>query len=630
MKIIPKKQNGGNFLSLFADYTPIPPQQSTSSSGGQSSSKKKDDSDSEKGKLTEKDLFSLLKDIDGLPNEMQQLVTSIQRMYSQVSLFGNDDIDTSSLANMYMQNLYKLKHANFNKKEYDKAYTEAEKNEALNEFAINSSGKMVVYDKDQKLKEISVNEFLNNQGEYQPITNSNLLWLRAHDPSFSNNNQILDVVNNGMGINKVEKLIRDRFSSLGTSEESQSGYVAKAGNQVMQGVKVLNDAQELIQQSGMTMDGLYKNKRITKTQKQQAQAALQYIYQTLPENAKSILKLYSGNSDDPTKGAVQIIENMLTSRMSESSSFDVDYQDNLNLDGSKKSGSGGKDSEINENAPTMFLRGRGERSTVNLIPGENTGFRINATTMYLVGADNKPFEGNYLDELTSSGFGPILDIKNASMGNGLKILVPNQVQIMDKHIRKVLFPANPDGTPDLREGNLESVKQAEAQLLQMGINVNDEESFQRNYQTISEVYANYGLSNGNNLKYFAILDGRANNQALGMDLLDNNNYLEAVSDAEYDEYEKTWAREHSKGNNKQKLDLDHNNGWINPADWFGNYDQVYDGLIWIPIINSYANAQIGTGETIKPSLANREDKQEFISQREEAVRRNYIDPSNLE
>ena len=47
---------------------------------------------------------------------------------------------------MYAQNIYRLKHANFNKKEYDKAYTEVEKNQGLNEYAINGSGKLLAYD----------------------------------------------------------------------------------------------------------------------------------------------------------------------------------------------------------------------------------------------------------------------------------------------------------------------------------------------------------------------------------------------------------------------------------------------------------------------------------------------------
>ena len=75
MKLIPKQQNGGSFLSLFADYIPIeqPKQQPSSESRSDNRS-----SPSDKGKITEKDLFTLLKDVDGLPNEMKALVSDIQ------------------------------------------------------------------------------------------------------------------------------------------------------------------------------------------------------------------------------------------------------------------------------------------------------------------------------------------------------------------------------------------------------------------------------------------------------------------------------------------------------------------------------------------------------------------------
>nr|DAR22841.1 MAG TPA: hypothetical protein [Caudoviricetes sp.] len=44
-----------------------------------SSSKDTTDKESNKGKLTEKDLFDMIKDVDGLPNEMKDIISDLKR-----------------------------------------------------------------------------------------------------------------------------------------------------------------------------------------------------------------------------------------------------------------------------------------------------------------------------------------------------------------------------------------------------------------------------------------------------------------------------------------------------------------------------------------------------------------------
>jgi len=56
----------------------------------------------------------------------------------------------------------------------------------------------------------------------------------------------------------------------------------------------------------ITIDGLYKSKMLTKSQAQSAERALQHIYTTLPENAKTLIKL---KTDGTKKGVVQYLTN---------------------------------------------------------------------------------------------------------------------------------------------------------------------------------------------------------------------------------------------------------------------------------------------------------------------------------
>ena len=133
MNIVPKLYGGGDISSLFTTYRPVqtpqvqaPQSVKLSNSDKESlsikSSSKDEDKENTKGELTEKDLFNMIKDVDGLPNEMKSIITDLKRTLATKSLVG---IDTGELANTYLSSLYKLKVANQNKKRFDESIKDA-------------------------------------------------------------------------------------------------------------------------------------------------------------------------------------------------------------------------------------------------------------------------------------------------------------------------------------------------------------------------------------------------------------------------------------------------------------------------------------------------------------------------
>lgn len=626
MKLIPKKQKGGSFLSLFADYTPLQVNQPQEQKGSSSNTTKSTD---DKGKLTEKDLFTLLKDVNGLPNEMKQLVSDIQTMYQDVSLFGND-FGSSNIANLYAQNIYKLKHANFNKEEYDKSYKEVEKNEGLNEYAVSSSGKVIVYDKDKNMTQVSVSEFLQNANNYQALTNSNLLWLRAHDPQFVNNNQIFDITNNGIGLNKIDELIRKRMSDLGTSESTSTGYTAKTNGKIMQGIQVLEDAaaQQVAQQGQMTLDGLYKTKVITKDQQQQAQVALKYIYQTLPDNAKAILQLRSGNSENPTQGALELIGNMIMSRTSNSQIIESTYQEDLNIDGTKKANKSLDDEDIN--IAQQWLRGYGNKEQFTINPGTNLATLVQSNAMQLVKKDGENLGTNCtLQEVSKGQFGGILDWNNVTMG-GRKVdsTYFNQVMVEDGMVRSIDFPVDENGNPDLRPTTLEAKRKFDELCVSAGIDINDPQSRAQHSDEINQILEQVGLnaaydSQGNivsgNWKRFAVMQGIADNRALSIDPLDDSNHLlkEITDENRIDNLIQTIQDK----TDVKKLQFDKNDRWLE-----GGYDMLMEGTIWIPVNVNDWNAAAGSGATISDKLGLEREQRQQTMDREDELMRQWKNP----
>jgi hypothetical protein len=65
-----------------------------------------------------------------------------------------------------------------------------------------------------------------------------LLWLRANSPKLANNNTVLQTVENAIGMEYVNKLIKSALTDLGTSEYKESGSSSisapqKAGAEIL-------------------------------------------------------------------------------------------------------------------------------------------------------------------------------------------------------------------------------------------------------------------------------------------------------------------------------------------------------------------------------------------------------------
>lgn len=392
MKVIPKFQKGGSYASFFSVYTPVATQQPQQVSQSPKATSSSSSDSSDKGKLTEKSFFDMLKDLDGLPNEMNSIVKNLVDTFQLENLTG---METGSLATKYLTSLYSIKQAKFNKDQYQEAYNRAVSNESLNDIAITPQGNVIVQDREGngELKVIPVTEFTQDKtkGQYIPITNSNLLWLRANSPEYINNAELLQTVENGIGLNKVNQMIKDRLVQLGSSEVSSETYYKKGS--AVKGAEIID---QMIQ---LGPDGYYKVKQsLTQTQRAQVDAALNYIYSTLPANAKARLRLET--SDGSNKSAISLINDLLIEGLSSKQSTDISYvgQDKTSKEGTAQdpnkgfwsqvqSGQGGDDFvyTILSKNDRMTVDGKYYGTTPGLDSNKSLGDYINSSRVgYLI------------------------------------------------------------------------------------------------------------------------------------------------------------------------------------------------------------------------------------------------------
>lgn len=314
MNIIPKFQHGGSYDSFYNVYTPLvdKSEQTTSSSSSSSSKKSKSgDDDDTKGKLTEKDLYSMIKEnLDGLPNEMAAIVSKMSRTLQRAKLSGIDDLN--DISTMYLSQLHLLKQAEYNKERYKDARQQAIQNGSLNDILITPSGELMTLNTDtQKIEYLSPTEWqkVKSSGKYTPITGGNALWFRANHPDFTNDSRIFTTIENSIGIDRVIQEVQKLVQGLGKDESTSEFFYTKQGQNIAQGAEIL---QSILKEGP---DGVYKIKEMSENQQRQVKLALNYVYDSLPQNAQNRLK-FASNSKDIAQGVNDILLNIIGARTS--------------------------------------------------------------------------------------------------------------------------------------------------------------------------------------------------------------------------------------------------------------------------------------------------------------------------
>lgn len=587
---IPKYQQGGGFESLFTIYKPIQTEtpRRAAASSRKSESKEKDDSD--KGKLTEKDLFSMLKDLDGLPNEMQTLVSSLTNTLRIARVTGQDDIN--DLATTYLTNLYKLKQAKYNRDLFKETYDRAVKNNSLNDIAITLNGSVLALDKDQKIVAMKPKEWVQakQSGEYQALTNSNLLWYRSQHPEYVNNNKVLQIVENGIGLETVHKMIKDRFRDLGKTETGSETFIPK---DAAKGQQILEQMLQL------GPEGYYKiSTDLTQTDQRQVDTTLAYIYNTLPANARTRLALET--ADGSQKSAQSIIGAMIFGTLDSKTKYSAQY---IGTD-KKLSGKGkkGSDDSLDMNTAMKWLAGYGNKESFIVNMGSSSSYLVQSSTMPLV-----KMNGDYLgvnstlQQVSEGQYSSILDLRSVSMG--MKLVDPSafgQVLLSDGKISSIDFPCveqNGVVMPDLSQQTRVNKEKADALIRQRGINLTDPNSIKQNYATINQIYQDNELPAAYNAdgtlittgwRRFGVINGKASNKALGMGQFDGNSLLQEDND----------------DNSVQNyINITKDENWDTNNFLWNGVDHLYKGTIWIPVQVNYhsaaANMKMSANEALE-------------------------------
>ena len=573
MKVIPKFQSGGSsFDSFFTMYTPV---ETTSKTSEQKSSKTSESSD---GELTEKDFFNMLKNINGLPNDMSVIVKDLTNMFQLRNLTG---VDTGNLSTLYLQNLYQVKIANQNYEEYQNAIKNANAKGSLAEPAISTDGKLVVQDDSGKIQYLTLEQYYANQDNYYLLSVSNLANLRKYDPNLAYNQSVLDIINNSTGFEEFQSLVDKAKISLGSVKYSET---LPLNDKILDGLQQIENLSEDERVNLLSALNNGSIKYSTETNKENIEKLLQYISSVLPERTKiwAAVKLNDPNKENAIK---KLIGTYLLGELKTS-------QTN-NISGTKSTkntkSDGSNDSSLATNPNMGFwsqvLAGMGEDGTYNIINKDILASGYGKYYGTTPGLDEYKSLNKYIND---SGIGFVIKNRDNIMFGDNKLVDQNEV-VVDPNggAFVVTLPITPDGKVNF--AILEDYNRISDDIISQGYKKDTNEYKIALAQALYENDMGY-LIEGTSLNprmfgRFLILQGigssktqiMSRNKKISLDKSDSKFIIDSSEEGQlFDMLENVLSTDYSK------LELDNN--WID----FGPFtnDKIYRANIFIPLTNN--------------------------------------------
>ncbi len=624
-----KLQSGGGMPPL-THYTPVTVTQPTGTTGVATTASSKTTTDT----INKKDLLKTLDNFKGLPSDMQDLKEGLIDAISTpgVSLFGSSVSlfdSTSDIDTQFANTLLGIKLANFSKERYDDARKLLNSNGGLNEVAVTNEGAVIVSDAEGNIKPINVDTYLANRGKYHALTNSNILHMRAYDTKFAHNDNLVAIAESGIGLTEINKQIKAALTNLGTSETSKESY------ELVKGAETIKAIYE--KTGSVKLEGLYKVTNLTKDQIKQAEAALNYVWGMLPENAKTVLKVKAGG----TKKAYEMIANFIASGTSDTIEHKESYI--LDAEGKKpgsRSGSGSSEDSPKTGTVTNFILGRGKEETFTVMNGTSVGLNVTGVSAPTVDNTGKIGGPMSLLQLQKGNYSNVLDWNNVSIG-GVHINSGHFHQVMNRegNLHRIDFPYTTD-----EKGNIipdykmfQAVEEADKEVREQKLNpVTD-------YEAINEIYESHqlpvkyntdGTLNSTRWTGFAVMNGDALSKAFDTDQAFND-LLKEANDNDIQSLLKLYNDEaHISGANQEKgkdIEFDEKGWWDKlvggkEQHWYSKYDTIYKGTIFIPIKNDVLSAMVADNTKIEESTS-----RDIVDRTKDAeIQDAYIDPGSLE
>ena len=406
-------------------YTPTP-------TGGQATSTQASASSSSASEKPEKITGTMLKEImdqlkeDGLPADVEQVLNYAARYLDKsshltdMSLFGGKDTEYDIKDWINITKL--VKEAKWNKELYDDASDKLKAEDAWNDVATDTNGKIWLSN-GTNLSKVNVSEYVKEREKlaeigYVPISYNTLGDLRSRYFGFDKNGMLEDM-KAAVGMKSITKQLVDIVTKFEATEVSKYKFSqgtdrirdASGRNYQLEAVK---DGIEALTSGGPS--GYYKLTQKTKVDKSNVEDALNYLWNSLGDSAQNAVRAkLAVEGDNPNNG--DAVKAFLADIISfhARNKVDVDFDSsatNYDPNGTGKKGGNIKEENLSaqDTYQIAFVNGEGRDTYVDLTP--------KASKIYETGTMHT----------RAIGFGPMVSAKDTTQVLGDHMNLPEWFQ----------------------------------------------------------------------------------------------------------------------------------------------------------------------------------------------------------
>ena len=293
-------------------YTPTP-------TGGQATSTQMSASSSSASEKPEKITGTMLKEImdqlkeDGLPADVEQVLNYAARYLDKsshltdMSLFGGKDTEYNIKDWINITKL--VKEAKWNKELYDDASDKLKEEDAWNDVATDTNGKIWLSN-GKNLSKVSVSEYVKEREKlaeigYVPISYNTLGDFRSRYFGFDKNGMLEDM-KAAVGMKSITKQLVDIVTKFEATEVSKYKFsqgtdrIRDASGRSYQ-LEAVKDGLEALTSGGPS--GYYKLTQKTKVDKSNVEDALDYLWNSLGDSAQNAVRAkLAVEGDNPNNG----------------------------------------------------------------------------------------------------------------------------------------------------------------------------------------------------------------------------------------------------------------------------------------------------------------------------------------
>ena len=406
-------------------YTPTP-------TGGQATSTQASASSSSASEKPEKITGTMLKEImdqlkeDGLPADVEQVLNYAARYLDKsshltdMSLFGGKDTEYNIKDWINITKL--VKEAKWNKELYDDASDKLKEEDAWNDVATDTNGKIWLSN-GKNLSKVSVSEYVKEREKltengYVPISYNTLGDFRSRYFGFDKNGMLEDM-KAAVGMKSITKQLVDIVTKFEATEVSEYKFsqgadrIRDASGRSYQ-LEAVKDGLEALTSGGPS--GYYKLTQKTKVDKSNVEDALDYLWNSLGDSAQNAVRAkLAVEGDNPNNG--DAVKAFLADIISfhAGNKVDVNFDSsatNYDPNGTGKKGGNIKEENLSaqDTYQIAFVNGEGRDTYIDLTP--------KASKIYETGTMHT----------RAIGFGPMVSAKDTTQVLGDHMNLPEWFQ----------------------------------------------------------------------------------------------------------------------------------------------------------------------------------------------------------